>query len=127
MLTLDASDFLPLTNEQFIIPLSTPLNQDVCFDLSINGDVIREADEAFTVTITVGNSNDVIVGPNTVTVTILDDNDGMKNMLPFCTAVTYIYSDSLTITTFSLLWITTYNIVMYALPGTCTLCQLAWV
>ena len=77
----DSSDFLTLTNEQFTIPSTTPLNQDVCFDLSINGDEIREGDETFTVTITVGNSNDVIVGSSTVEVTILDDNDGMKTVL----------------------------------------------
>ena len=53
----------------------------MCFDLSINGDEIREGDEMFTVTITVGNSNDVIVGSNTVTVTILDDNDGMNTVV----------------------------------------------
>ena len=80
---IDASDFLLLTNKQFIIPSSSLLNQDVCFDLTINGDVIREPDETFTVTVVVGNSNDVIVGSNTVTVTILDDSDGMKTY-SFC-------------------------------------------
>lgn len=79
LILLDANDFLALANEQFIILSSSPLNQDVCFDLIINGDVIREPDDTFTVIVTVGNSNDVIVGSNTVTVTILDDNDGMKN------------------------------------------------
>ena len=78
---IDANDFFPLANEQFAIPSSSPLNQDTCFDLNINGDLIREPDETFTVTVTVGNSNDVIIGSNTVTVTIVDDNDGMKNII----------------------------------------------
>lgn len=82
LLIIDTNDFLPLADEEFIILSTSPLNQDICFDLTINGDVIREPNEAFTVTVTVGNSNDVIVGSNTVTVTILDDNDGMKN-IPF--------------------------------------------
>ena len=89
--TVDANDFLPLINEQFPIPSSTPLNQDVCFDLSINGDVIREPDETFMVTLTVGNTNDVITGPNTVTVTILNDNDGMINKYSLNTIESHLY------------------------------------
>lgn len=80
VLQSDASDFLTLSNEQFTVPSTAPLNQDVCFDLTINGDEIREGNETFTVAVLVGNSNDIIVGSNTVTVTILDDNDGMKTL-----------------------------------------------
>ena len=78
---LDESDFVPLSSAHFTLPLTTPLNQDVCFDLSIKGDEIREEDETFTVTVSVGNSNDIISGSNAVTVTIQDDNDGMTNIL----------------------------------------------
>lgn len=80
---IDENDFIPLTEVQFIVPSASQLNQDVCFDLSVNGDEIREADETFMVTVTMGNSNDIIVGSNTVTVTIEDDNDGMTNFLQF--------------------------------------------
>ena len=73
-----------MANEQFTIPSSSPLNQDICFDLNINGDLIRESDETFTVTVTVGNSNDVIIGSNTVTVTIVDDNDGKTYYSSIC-------------------------------------------
>lgn len=81
MIIADARDFVVLTDEPFTVLSTTPLNQDVCFELSIIGDEIREGDETFTVSVAVGNSNDFIVGSNTATVTIQEDSDGMKNRL----------------------------------------------
>lgn len=72
---------MTLTDEPYTLPSTTLLNQDVCFELIIIGDEIREGDETFMVTVTMGNSNDFIVGSNTATVTIQEDSDGMKNRL----------------------------------------------
>lgn len=81
MILADASDFVELTDQPFIVPSTTLVNQDVCFELSIIGDEIREGDETFTVTVAVANSNDFIVGSNIATITIQEDSDGMTNII----------------------------------------------
>ena len=66
-------DFVPLTDEPLTIPSISPLRQDICFNININGDVEQEDNESFTVTVTTANSTDIIDGLNMAIVTILDD------------------------------------------------------
>ena len=46
----------------------------VCRDITVPGDMIVEDNETFTITVETSNLNDVIMGPNTVTVTIVDND-----------------------------------------------------
>ena len=52
----------------------------VCQNISIPDDMIVEGSEAFTITVETSNPNDVIMGPSTAVVTIIDD-DGEYNEL----------------------------------------------
>ena len=70
------NDFEPLDNLILTIPSSTSVGVEQCQSVTIVGDNIRESDEMFQVLVTPVNSEDSITGPDTVTVTILDDGDG---------------------------------------------------
>ena len=50
----------------------------VCHNISVPDDIIVEDSETFTITVETSNQNDVIMGPTTAIVTILDD-DGKYN------------------------------------------------
>ena len=50
----------------------------MCHNISVTDDIIVESNETFTITVETSNPNDVIVGPSTVLVTIVDD-DGKYN------------------------------------------------
>ena len=69
------SDFQPLS-DQIIIPSTAALNTLVCQNITILGDTVEEDEENFTVTASV-TSPDTITQPDTFTVTIVDDGDGM--------------------------------------------------
>ena len=59
-----------------IIPSSSSVGVVWCQSVTIVGDNIRESDEMFQVLVTPVNAKDSIIGPDMVTVTILDDGDG---------------------------------------------------
>ncbi len=71
----DTSDFIPLVNEEFIIPASTPANTDVCYQLSILGDSICEQSELFSVSVTLTNPLDTLTGSDEADVTVFDNGD----------------------------------------------------
>ena len=50
----------------------------MCHNVSVTDDIIVESNETFTITVETSNPNDVIVGPSTILVTIVDD-DGKYN------------------------------------------------
>ena len=72
-----------------IIPSSSSVGVDWCQSVTIVGDNIRESDEMFQVLATPVNAKDSIIGPDTVTVTIVDDGDG-KPQLASCWQLTII-------------------------------------
>ena len=72
------SDFSPLANEVLVIPSTAAVSNSVCRDVNVTDDIIVEDSEAFTITIETSNPNDVIMGPSTAIVTIVDD-DGKCN------------------------------------------------
>ena len=47
----------------------------MCHDITVPGDMMVEDNETFTISVEISNPNDVIMGPSTATVNILD-NDG---------------------------------------------------
>ena len=67
-----------------IIPSSSSVGVDRCQSVTIVGDNIRESDEMFQVLATPVNAKDSIVGPDTVTVTIVDDGDGKSQLASCC-------------------------------------------
>ena len=70
----DASDFYSLVDERLTIPPATLRGQSVCQPVTIFGDDILEANETFTITISLTNSIDRLLGLNTTLVTILNDD-----------------------------------------------------
>lgn len=70
-------DYEPLANAMLSIPSSTMQGASVCRNVTIIGDDAQEGDETFMVIISLVNPLDSIMGPDTVTVTIKDDGDGM--------------------------------------------------
>ena len=46
----------------------------VCHNISVPDDMIVEDSEIFTITVETSNPNDVIMGPTTAVVTIVDDD-----------------------------------------------------
>ena len=77
----DTDDFGPLLNDELILLSNSSLNQDICYNLEINGDTIQETNETFLVLIITDNLNDAIQGTNLVTVTILDDDNCGKGKI----------------------------------------------
>jgi len=57
------------------IPLTSAGTSSGCQAITILGDSVEEDDETFNVTVSVTSPN-TITTPSTVTVTIMDDNDG---------------------------------------------------
>ena len=78
LLISGASDFSSLANEVLTIPSTMAVSNFVCHNVSVPDDMIVEGSEAFTITVETSNPNDVIMGPSTVLVTIVDD-DGKYN------------------------------------------------
>lgn len=72
----DESDYIPLVNQEFIIPASSSVDESHCFAFQIRGDRIHESDETLSIVIHTENSDDVISGESTVDICILDDGDG---------------------------------------------------
>ena len=76
------NDFSPLGNEVLTIPFTMAISSFVCHNISVSDDMIVEDSETFTITVETSNPNDVIMGPTTAIVTILDD-DGKYNQLKY--------------------------------------------
>ena len=73
--TAGPSDF-QLLFDQIIIPSTMAVGTPVCLAITILGDTVEEEDETFTVAAFV-TIPDTITQPNSITVTIVDDGDGM--------------------------------------------------
>ena len=71
----DVNDFSLLANELLTIPSTAAVSTAVCRDITVPGDMIVEDNETFIISVETSNPNDVIIGPSTATVTIVD-NDG---------------------------------------------------
>ena len=69
------SDFQPLS-DQIVILSTMAVGTPVCLAITILGDTVEEEDETFTVAAFV-TFPDTITQPNSITVTIVDDGDGM--------------------------------------------------
>ena len=76
-----ASDFSQLSNEVLSLPLTTAVSTAVCRDIAVTADMIVEENEIFTISVQTSNPNDVIMGPTTATVTIVDDDGKYKHLL----------------------------------------------
>ena len=74
-----ANDFSQLTNEVLSLPLTTAVSTAVCRDIGVTADMIVEENEMFTISVETSNPNDVIMGPTTATVTIVDDDSKYKD------------------------------------------------
>ena len=74
-----ADDFSQLTNEVLSLPSTTAVNTAVCRDIGVTADMIVEENEIFTISVETSNPNDVIMGPTTATVTIIDDDSKFKH------------------------------------------------
>ena len=70
-----ANDFSLLANEFLTIPSTAAVSTTVCHDITVPADMIVEDNETFTISVETSNPNNVIMGPSTATVTIVD-NDG---------------------------------------------------
>ena len=68
------NDFSLLANELLTIPSTVAVSTAVCRDITVPGDMIVEDNEIFTLSVETSNSNDVIMGPNAATVTIVDND-----------------------------------------------------
>ncbi len=73
--TTDTSDFIPLVDEPFIIPKTTPVNTDICFRVDILGDNVCEESELFSITVMAANLLDTITGSNEADITVFDNGD----------------------------------------------------
>ena len=80
--TAGPSDF-QLLFDQIIIPSTTAVDTPVCQPITILGDTVEEENETFTVTASVTSPN-TITQPDTITVTIVDDGDGMLEQCMVC-------------------------------------------
>ena len=80
--TSGTSDF-QLLFDQIVIPSTTAVGTSVCQSITILGDTVEEEDETFTVTASVTSPN-TITQPDTFTVTIVDDGDGMLEQCMVC-------------------------------------------
>ena len=78
MFVPDSGDFQPLSNQMLTIPLSPTDSSVGCLPVTILGDSVEEDDETFSVSISVAGPH-TVTPPATVTVTIMDDNDGTFN------------------------------------------------
>lgn len=69
---------MPLLNQSLVIPTSSTIGQSVCVPFQTQGDDIHESDETLTITLRPANSNDVIDGVSSLTITIQDDGDSKR-------------------------------------------------
>ena len=69
-----ANDFSPLANEVLTIPSTAAVSTAVCLNITVPVDMMVEDNETFTITVETSNPNDVIMGPSTATVTIVDND-----------------------------------------------------
>ena len=69
-----ANDFSLLANEVLTIPSTAAVSTAVCRDITVPDDMIVEDSETFTISVETSNPNDVIMGPSTATVTIVDND-----------------------------------------------------
>ncbi len=75
---------MPLIDQELVIPFSILPGEDVCQVLTINGDDYEELNETFRVTFSPNltlNPEDIIMGPTSVTITIVDNGDGTYSMI----------------------------------------------
>ena len=75
-----ANDFSPLANEVLTISSTMAVGNFMCLNISVPDDMIVEDSETFTITMEIATLNDVVMGPSTAIVTIIDD-DGECNHL----------------------------------------------
>ena len=73
----DENDFKPLRNIRLTFPKTALVGFTLNQSVTVIGDAIMEGTESFTVAVTPENSNDVISGPSSATITIPNDNDSM--------------------------------------------------
>ena len=66
------NDFSYLANEVLTIPSAAAIGTVVCHNITVPDDMIMEDSETFTITVETINPNDVVIGPSTATVTIVD-------------------------------------------------------
>ena len=76
-----ANDFTMVANEVLSLPSTTAVSTAVCRDIAVPADMIVEENEIFTISVETSNPNDVIMGPTTATVTIMDDDSKYKHLL----------------------------------------------
>ena len=74
----DTNDFQLQSNQIIILPGMVDGTTLVCQTITILGDIVEEGNETFTITASVASPGD-ITSPDTFTVTILDDGDGMSD------------------------------------------------
>ena len=74
--TSEENDFIPLTDQRLTIPFGATSG---CQNITIIGDHIVEDNEEFSIVVNVQDPIAVLIGPNSTTVTIIDD-DGMSHM-----------------------------------------------
>ena len=70
----DQSDFVPI-ERNITITSDSITNDRICFEVTINGDNLNEANEMFTVEISVNAPDMVQEGQNLATITIIHDGD----------------------------------------------------
>ena len=73
-----ANDFSLLASEVLTIPSTAAVSTAVCLDITVPGDMMVEDNETFTISVETSNPNDVIMGPNTATITIVDNDSKEK-------------------------------------------------
>ena len=69
-----ANDFSSLANEVLTILTTAAVSTTVCLNITVPDDIMVEDNETFTITVETSNLNDVIMGPSTATVTIVDND-----------------------------------------------------
>ncbi len=82
--TAGNDDYVPLIDQELVISFSIPPGEDVCQVLTIIGDAYEELNETFRVTFgphPTLNPEDIIMGPTSVMITMVDNGDGMYSMI----------------------------------------------
>ena len=74
----DTNDVQLQSNQIIILPGMVDGATPVCQPITILGDIVEEGDETFTITASVASPGN-ITSPDTFTVTIMDDGDGMSD------------------------------------------------
>ena len=74
------NDFSLFANEVLTIPSTATVSTAVCRNITVLADMIVEDNETFTITVETSNPNDVIIGPSTATITIVDDDSKSSDL-----------------------------------------------